>query len=198
MRNALRLRSLIDDMLDLRRLETGQARPQVETFSLDEDIQSVIEDLAPLTEEKQHRLRFDIAPGRPEARTDQRRFDLILITSCPTPSSLHHPTERSYPRTERPRKLQVSISDNGIGIAPEEQERIFTRFYQVEDSLTRHHGGIGIGLSIAKGMVEVCGGHIEASSTVGQGSTFTFTIPQDQSDSAASSHWPHPLPLSAT
>ena len=75
--------------------------------------------------------------------------------------------------------VEIDIADTGVGIPPEAMERIFEPFYQVEDSLTREHGGIGLGLSIAKGMVELCGGDICAESVPGQGSRFSFTIPQE-------------------
>jgi signal transduction histidine kinase len=74
-------------------------------------------------------------------------------------------------------KALVSVTDTGIGIPPEERDKIFDRFYQVEDSLTRQHGGIGLGLAIAKSFVELCHGHIWVESEVGKGSTFTFELP---------------------
>jgi signal transduction histidine kinase len=179
MRNALRLRSIIDEMLDLRRLETGEARLRVETFSLMEDIYSVIEDLAPLTADKKHSIEVDIAPRIDQVRTDHRRFDMVLTNLLSNAIKFTEPQGQIVVRVRKVEgELQVSVIDNGIGIPPEEQQRIFTRFYQIEDSLTRQHGGMGIGLAIAKGMVEVCGGRIAVQSIVGQGSTFTFTIPQ--------------------
>jgi signal transduction histidine kinase len=74
-------------------------------------------------------------------------------------------------------KAVIAISDTGIGISSEEQEKIFDRFYQVEDSLTRQHGGIGLGLAIVKSFVELCQGRIWVESESGKGSTFTFELP---------------------
>jgi two-component system phosphate regulon sensor histidine kinase PhoR len=73
----------------------------------------------------------------------------------------------------------LSISDTGIGIPPDKLNRIFDRFYQVEPSLTREYGGIGLGLSIVKGVVELCGGTIHVESSEGEGSTFVITLPLD-------------------
>jgi two-component system sensor histidine kinase VicK len=75
----------------------------------------------------------------------------------------------------------ISITNTGISIPKKELTRVFERFYQVEKSLTREHGGIGLGLSIAKGMVNVCGGEIYAESEEGKSTTFTFTLPLDNS-----------------
>jgi len=74
-------------------------------------------------------------------------------------------------------EVRVSVRDTGIGIPPREQERIFDRFYQVEPSLTRRFEGMGLGLSIAKGMVELHGGRIWVESVKGKGSSFTFALP---------------------
>ena len=78
-------------------------------------------------------------------------------------------------------KAIVAVCDSGIGIPSEELDKIFDRFYQVGDSLTRQYGGTGLGLAIVKGMVEVCKGRIWVESEVGKGSTFTFELPLRQS-----------------
>jgi two-component system phosphate regulon sensor histidine kinase PhoR len=75
----------------------------------------------------------------------------------------------------------MALNNTGITIPKTDQERIFERFYQVEDSLTREHGGAGLGLSIVRGMVEVCGGQISVESTDEDGTTFTFNLPLDNS-----------------
>ncbi len=77
--------------------------------------------------------------------------------------------------------VMISVTDTGIGIPSEELERIFEAFHQVEDHLTRHHGGLGLGLPIAKRIVELHEGRIWAKSVVGQGSCFTFTLPRELS-----------------
>jgi signal transduction histidine kinase len=75
-------------------------------------------------------------------------------------------------------EISVSVWDTGIGIPEEEHEKIFEPFYQVEDSLTREHEGIGLGLAIAKGMIKRCHGRIWVESVVGEGSRFTFVLPK--------------------
>jgi signal transduction histidine kinase len=73
--------------------------------------------------------------------------------------------------------IKVAVQDNGVGIPAKDLPHIFERFYQVESHLTRRHGGMGLGLSVAKVMIEIHGGRIWAESTEGKGSTFTFLLP---------------------
>lgn len=75
--------------------------------------------------------------------------------------------------------VKVSVEDNGVGIPLKDIPHVFERFYQVKSHLTRKHGGMGLGLSVAKGMVEMHGGRIWVESMEGVGSTFTFILPVD-------------------
>ena len=74
----------------------------------------------------------------------------------------------------------VEVKDTGIGIPESEQPRIFDRFYQVADSLTRDHGGIGLGLALVRELISVLGGTVWVTSQAGQGSTFAFALPYRQ------------------
>ncbi|NLT43206.1 MAG: hypothetical protein GXX93_11075, partial [Anaerolineae bacterium] len=85
--------------------------------------------------------------------------------------------------------VEVSVQDDGIGIAPADQARVFERFYQVEASLSRKHDGLGLGLSIAKGMVELLGGRIWLESAVGAGTTFHIRVPLRPSRVSGQSAW---------
>jgi two-component system sensor histidine kinase VicK len=76
----------------------------------------------------------------------------------------------------------IAVTNTGISIPKEKLNRVFDRFYQIENSLTREHGGIGLGLAIARGMVEVCGGEIHAESEEGKSTTFVFTLPLDNTN----------------
>jgi signal transduction histidine kinase len=76
--------------------------------------------------------------------------------------------------------MKVSVTDDGIGIPARDLPRVFERFFQVETHLTRRHGGMGLGLSVAKAMVELHGGRIWVESQEGKGSTFTFLLPASQ------------------
>jgi two-component system sensor histidine kinase VicK len=86
--------------------------------------------------------------------------------------------------------VKVVVEDNGVGIPAKELPRVFDRFYQVESHLTRKHGGMGLGLSVAKAMIEMHGGRIWAESVEGMGSTFTFLLPLEKKNEASGSTQP--------
>jgi signal transduction histidine kinase len=178
LRNAMKLRSLIDDMLNLRYLETGQSQLNPEEVNLRELVEEAFADLSPLAEDKGHTVHINVPQDFPMLVTDRQKVSLVVVNLL---SNAIKFTDDGGTITvvARPDNGQaiVSVQDNGVGIPTEELERIFERFYQVEDSLTREHGGIGLGLAIAKGMVELCGGKIWVESALSVGSTFSFSIP---------------------
>jgi signal transduction histidine kinase/DNA-binding response OmpR family regulator len=180
-RNAMRLRALVDSMLNLRHLEMGKPQVKLEQIILRHAIDEAVRDLSPLAESKRQSIAIKLPEGFPPIIADRQKLGLILVNLLSnavkfTPEGGRIAIEAEWNEHE----VLVSVNDTGIGIAPEEHKRIFERFYQVGDSLTRKHGGIGLGLSIVKGMVELCGGRIWVESEVGRGSTFTFSIPQQQ------------------
>jgi len=177
-RNAMRLRALIDDMLNLSYLETGQARLNLEEVTLGDVIQRAMLDMSQLIEEKSLTAEVDIPADFPPMLADPQKLDLIVVNLLS--NAIKYTPEggniscKAWVEEDR---AVVAICDSGIGIPPEEQDKIFDRFYQIEDSLTRHYSGMGLGLAVAKGMVELCQGRIWVESEVGQGSTFYFELP---------------------
>lgn len=179
-RNALRLRQLIDDMLNLRHLESGAVRLHWEPAHLDKVVDIFIRDLEYLAHEKKQRITVSIAEDLGPVMIDYQRLHLVfsnLVSNAIkfTPEGGHIDVRGWMEDGE----VRIAIRDDGIGIPACETEKIFERFYQVEDSLTRAHEGIGLGLAIVKGTVELWKGRVWVESQVGEGSTFTFTIPQD-------------------
>lgn len=179
-RNAERLSSLVDDLLNLERLQAGATLLSVETFSPVEAIQEVVADFRPLAESKSLLLETKVPPDLPPLHTDRKKLHLVVanlvsnaIKFTPEGGQVH---VRAQPDAEG-RGIVVEVQDTGIGIPPEEQDRIFQPFYQVESSLTRKHEGMGLGLSIVKGMLNLLGGTVQVESQVGQGSTFRVHIP---------------------
>jgi signal transduction histidine kinase/FixJ family two-component response regulator len=178
-RNALRLRDLINDMLDMRRLQAAEARVHLATFHVEELIAAALLDFRPMAESKGIQICADVPNELAPIRSDRQRIlstlnNLVKNAIEFTPEG----GQIGVKVIDHGSELQVSVWDNGIGISAEQFAKIFTPFYQVEASLTREHEGMGLGLSIAKGMVELCGGRIWVESEVGQGSRFTFTIPR--------------------
>jgi signal transduction histidine kinase len=178
LRNAMKLRSFIDDMLNLRYLETGKVLLNLEEFSLHDLFREALTDLSPLVESKKHTVHVDVPHDFPPMVTDRQRISLAVVNLLSNAIKFTDDggTISVAARVDADQAI-VSVQDTGIGIPAEEIDNIFDRFYQVEDSLTREHGGIGLGLAIAKGMIELCKGKIWVESVVGIGSTFFFSIP---------------------
>jgi signal transduction histidine kinase len=177
-RNSVRLRGLIDALLDMRHLQRGEARLQIEAFDLRELIEDALQDFVPTARSKALDISVVIPPDLSTIESDREKT-LYALTNLVDNAIRFTPREGKIgidvvANTE---EIEVSVWDTGVGIAKEEFERIFQPFYQIEESLTREHEGLGMGLAIAKGMVERCGGQIWVESTLGKGSRFTFTIP---------------------
>lgn len=181
-RNAMRLRSLIEDMLNLKYLESGMALLAHDRLDLREVMKEIMKDMSLLAEEKSLGITIDIPQDFPPIIADRQKFDLIMM-------NLFHNAIKFTPAGGKvglkarmnEERVIISVSDTGIGIPTEKFEKIFDRFYQIESSLTREHGGIGLGLAIARGMVEVCGGEIQVDSIAGKGTSFTVALPKDNS-----------------
>jgi signal transduction histidine kinase len=181
-RNAMRLRALIEDMLNLKYLESGMATLAHDDLDLQEVIAEAIQDLSLLTNEKNLTIQVNIPHDFPPIVADRKKFDLIIMNLLHNALKFTPPGGRVTCEAKvKGERVTISVSDTGIGIPQEQLSRIFDRFYQVEDSLTRGHEGMGLGLAIVRGMVEVCGGEIQVESEEGQGTTFTFTLPLDNS-----------------
>jgi len=175
---SLQLQEVIGCMLDLKYLRDGEAFSKLEKVSLKELIEAVVDELNLLTETKQQVIELDLPEDLPEIETDRRKFNLILSNLLSNASKFT--PEGGKIRVEgrvEEGEVVVSVRDTGIGIPAKERERIFAPFYQVEDSLTRTHGGLGLGLAIVKSAVATCGGRIWVESEAGAGSTFSFTLP---------------------
>jgi signal transduction histidine kinase len=176
--SALRLRSLINDMVNLRHIETGEAELELERLSLNKLTTAITTEFASLAEAKKQNVGIKLAPQSPMVDADRQKLRLVLANLLSNAIKFTPDGGRIRVEVEtKGNEAWVSVRDTGIGIPPREQERIFDRFYQVEPSLTRHFEGMGLGMSIAKGMVELHGGRIWVESVVGMGSSFTFALP---------------------
>lgn len=183
MRNAMRLRTLIDDMLNLQYLESGVPALAREPLHLHQAIQAIIQDFDRQMEEKNLSIEVEIPDEFPVMIADPQKFDLIMVNLFNNAVEFNRQGGKIFFKAEyNDTTATLSVSDTGIGIPKEQLKHIFDRFFQVEDSLTREHGGIGLGLAIVRGMVEVCGGKISVESKEGEGTTFTFTLPLDNSN----------------
>jgi two-component system phosphate regulon sensor histidine kinase PhoR len=188
-RNAVRLRGLIDALLDMRHLQRGEAPFQIEAFDMRDLIEDALQDFVPTARSKALDVSVVVPPDLPTVESDREKV-LCALTNLVDNAIRFTPREGKIgvDVVANEGTVEVSVWDTGVGIAEEEFERIFQPFYQIEESLTREHEGLGLGLAIAKGMIERCGGQIWVESTPGKGSRFLFNLPS----SPALGGFPHP------
>jgi len=177
-RAAERLSGLMDDVTDLKFLEAGQIELKLGEVSLPDLVAEIVDQLGPLAACKRQSVATHIPRRLARIRADGPKLKIILrnllsnaITFTPEGGEIDIRAERTG------QSARIAVRDKGIGIPAEEWEWIFKPFYQVQSSLRREHGGIGIGLAIAQNLVELHGGRIWVDSVVGEGSTFYFTVP---------------------
>ncbi len=173
-----RLANLINDLLDLSRIESGKMQmhfTRAEPASLIRRAISVIENQA---RAKSIALTLDVPAGLPEIRVDETRFSQIMINLLDNAIkyTLEGGSVTVFARMAND-GVQIDVSDTGIGISDKDLPRIFERFYRVDKARSRELGGTGLGLSIVKHIVQAHGGQVWVKSEAGQGTTFSFTIP---------------------
>ncbi len=178
LQSAMRLRSLIDDMVNLRHVDTGEATLELDIFSMKELITEVAGEFAQLAAAKQQILRLDLPDDPLKIDADRQKIYLSIANLLSNAIKFTPSSGRVQVSAQRKgEEMWISVMDTGIGIPSRDYERIFNRFYQVEPTLTRRYEGMGLGLSIAKSMVELHKGRIWVESIEGKGSRFTIVLP---------------------
>src|SRR5579862_260506 len=184
--SARSLLGLINDLLDLSKLEAGKLAPQVETFVLHEVMGGAVAIVRPQAEAKGLALTLRIDPRLPHVyrglplQLRQVLVNLLANAIKFTPHGHIAVTGTMLSRQDERVRLALAVRDDGIGIPKAAQERIFEVFTQADGTVTRRFGGTGLGLAIAKQLVELMNGTIALESEVGKGSTFTVTLTLDQ------------------
>lgn len=175
--NAERLHSLVSDLLDLSRIESGKVDLDVQVVSMPRIAEQVAATLQKEFDDRGLSLTVDVPADLPEVFGDPGRVTQIL-TNLLSNAYKYTPqggaTVRA--RVDGP-SLRVEVVDTGLGISKEDQERLFTRFFRADDASVRQQTGTGLGLNITKSLVEMHGGEIYVESEPGEGSTFGFTLP---------------------
>ena len=189
-RQSQHMTRLLDDLLDVSRIVRGRIVLQSEPLEIGEFIGPAIEMVQPLMNEKLHKLRVD-RPGQPlHVHGDRAR--LIQCLSNLLNNSAKYSAARSeivLVVTEAPDSVIIEVRDNGAGISPELLPHIFDLFVQAERSLDRSQGGLGIGLSIVKRLVEIHRGTVTvASEGIGRGCTFSIRLPRIAAPERAAAH----------
>jgi len=181
-RAAMRLKNIIDTMLNLRYLETGQMDLKPTQFDLRTEVQGACEDYEALAEAGGLVLKAELPDEPVPICADREKVRVMLDNLISNAVKFTPPAGRvRVVACGRGNEVEVMVTDTGVGIPAHELERIFDRFYQVEDHMIRRHGGMGLGLSIVKGLVELHGGSVRAESVLDQGSRFVVVLPVDSS-----------------
>jgi len=172
-----RLTQLIDNLLDASRLQAGGLKLNRSDVAIDAVAKRLVELFR--TQTTQHPFTADFPPSFPSVQADPARIEQLLSNLIGN-AIKYSPNGGSVRVSGRvtPDAVEITVSDEGIGIPVEEQPRIFERFYRADDALSRRTQGSGLGLYIAKAIVEAHGGHIEVSSTPGRGTAFSFRLPR--------------------
>jgi PAS domain S-box-containing protein len=172
-----RLTSLINDVLDIAKMEAGKIDWQMQPVLVEEIIDRAIAATSSLVEAKRLEMIKDIEPGLPEVVGDRDRLLQVAINLISNAIKFTETGSVTLKVRQQDNHLVISVIDTGIGIALDDQPKVFERFKQVGDTLTDKPKGTGLGLPICKQIVEHHGGRIWVESQLHEGSTFSFTLP---------------------
>lgn len=170
-----RLTEIIDNLLDMSQIEAGALRITKEPTALRPLIRSVVDEMRMRTEA--HYFVVDLPVELPRVLIDPRRIRQVLTNLIGNAIKYSPRGQITVSCEVQGNHVIVSVADQGEGIPPQYLDKIFERFFQVDSTTKRRVGGIGLGLSIARSIIEAHDGKIWAESTPGQGSTFYFTLP---------------------
>lgn len=199
MDSAQRIKDIVDDMVNLRHLDRGETELALDQVVIQELIERAVERISASASERRQTIALQL-PSEPLLFLCDHEKILLVLSHLLTNAVRFTPPEGtitigarlqppgaldsggSRPIPARPPAsalpwLIIDVQDTGLGIAEHEQSRIFDRFYQVADSLTRDHGGIGLGLALVRELVSILGGAVWVTSQAGSGSTFAFALP---------------------
>jgi len=176
-KNGSHLLRLINDVLDISKIEAGQLELTLEPYALQETLHTVVTSLEPLAAEKNLRLTTRIAPHLPNGVGDHQRIAQVLMNLIGNAIKFTEQGQVAVDIAMADNRFVVKVSDTGPGLSDLEKDDIFSEFYQVDRTGGQSRGGTGLGLSIAKRIVELHGGAIWVESTIGKGSTFIFALP---------------------
>jgi two-component system phosphate regulon sensor histidine kinase PhoR len=178
-REAERLSRLIDNVLDFSRIERGKAAYEMKPGDLSEVVERALDFFRYRLEREGRQLEVNLPPGVPTSMLDENALTLVVLNlvdnamkyggTAPIAVTLHY--------DDRRRELLLSVRDQGMGIAPDEQRKVFERFYRTRTVRNTNIRGSGIGLALVKHITEAHGGRVSVVSAPGQGSTFTVTLP---------------------
>jgi signal transduction histidine kinase len=175
--NGKHLLGLINDVLDLSKIEAGQLVLSLSKYSIEDVVHGVFATVESLANAKKLALKIDAPKDLPAGYGDERRLTQVLLNLVGNAIKFTDAGEVTIKAAEAGGVYTLSVHDTGPGIDPGDQVKIFEEFQQADSSATKKKSGTGLGLSIARRIIEMHGGRIWVESTVGQGATFFVTIP---------------------
>jgi signal transduction histidine kinase len=175
--NGKHLLGLINDVLDLSKIEAGQLELELSDYSLEDIAQAVRSTLEPLAADKKLAFKVEMPARLPPGHGDGRRLTQVLINLVGNAIKFTDAGEVAIKAEANNGAFHVSVRDTGPGISAADQTKLFQEFQQADNAITKKKGGTGLGLAISKRIIEMHGGRIWVESHPGQGSTFAFTLP---------------------
>ena len=177
-RNANRLKEIIESLTEVDNYEAGVARIRQNTISIPSIIRDVVSSFQDMAASKNITLEEDIRDEDLQVEADANKITVAISNLIRNALTFTNEGGQVQVTVESVTgHVQVSVKDNGVGIPASDLGRVFDRFFQVESHLIRRHSGMGLGLSVAKSMIELHGGRIWVESIEGKGSTFSFLLP---------------------
>ena len=176
--NADRLVALINDMLDISRIESGRVRLKLEPMPVADVVAGTVDSFRAVLEQSGRVVKTRVPANLPRVKADRDRVGQVLMNFVSN-ALKYSPAGGDVVISVRHSgdKVVVSVQDHGMGITRDDQKQLFTKFYRIDNALTREIGGTGLGLSICKSIIELHGGKVWVRSKMGEGSTFSFSLP---------------------
>jgi len=170
---------IINDLLDLAKIEAGKTELRLEKLSVGQLCNNLYDFIKPLADKKQLQVQLAVDGQLPTMYSDAGKIQQILYNLMSNAIKFTPEGGRITLRAEPcpPDQVRISVSDTGVGIPDDQKDRIFEKFLQIDGSVSREHGGVGLGLAIAKELTNMLGGTISVASEKGKGSTFSVVLP---------------------
>jgi signal transduction histidine kinase len=178
--NARHLLSIINDILDISRIEAGKMPLHLEEFEMPALVAELLAEVEPLIQKARLQPLTDLSPDLSTVYSDRQKVKQIVLNLLTNAIKFtpHGHVKVVVRSDEEKRELRIAVEDTGIGISPQDHDKVFEDFRQADNSVTREYGGAGLGLAICRRLAKMLDGRIELVSGLGSGSTFTLVIPR--------------------
>lgn len=183
-KSSFQLLRLINDVLDLAKIEAKRMELEIKSYNIVNIVTSCVEEMQSLANQKELELSLSIDQPFILVEFDKFRIRQVLLNFLSNAIKFTEKGSIKVIVLTEPHQVSLQVIDTGIGLTPEEVEKIFRPFSQADSSITRKYGGTGLGLAISKKIIELHGGIITVKSQKGQGSIFTFTLPKKENENA--------------